>query len=94
MALLGVLLARYIFGADTAVEREFAVRTEKRVALQWHFRDEWRVWLSVNGYGSDFKTEGYHPSFTYIVSDYVPVVKKIGNRYQISFRSEIATGIP
>jgi hypothetical protein len=89
-----VLAAMCLFGADTVVEHDFALRSEKRVALQWHFHDEWRVWLAVNGYGSDFEREGYHPSFTYIVSDYQPMVKKIGAKYQITFKSEIANDIP
>ena len=95
-AALSALLMCFMlaWGHDMAVEHDYAVRSEKQVALQWHFRDEWRVWLSIRGYGTDFKAEGYHPSFTYIVSDYKPMIKKIGSKYQITFTSEIAEDIP
>jgi hypothetical protein len=71
--------------------------TPGKVALEWTFHEESRVWCEFRSFnGSEWGKEGYHPSFTYIyVKDYVPTVKKIdADHYQITFHSPIATDIP
>jgi hypothetical protein len=37
----------------------------------------------------------YHPNWTYIITDYKPIVKKLSyGKYQISFTSDIMEGLP
>jgi len=98
--LVSVLLAKFVLAPlyikAQSANKEFALTSSKNVGFSWLFHDEVRVWLEVKGYNSDadYKREGFHPSFTYIVSKYKPIVKKIGDKYQITFTSEIAEGIP
>lgn len=67
-----------------------------KVAVEWHFYDEHRVWLSINTFASaSWPKEGYNPSFTYLRCQYKPIVKKMENgEWQVSFTSEIAENIP
>lgn len=42
----------------------------------------------------DWAKDGYNPSFTYLESNYKPMVKKIDGKWQIAFTSEIAEELP
>jgi hypothetical protein len=97
---LGIALAMRVAFDLTAQEVSVArpdkhtYLTDKKAAVEWHFHDEYRVWLSVNAYnGYNWAEEGYHPSFTYVLCNYKPVVRKLPNgSYQITFVSGIAGG--
>jgi hypothetical protein len=67
-----------------------------KVAIEWKFYEETRVWLSINSFDSKaWYNDGYNPSFTYIMSTALPVVKKLSNgQYQISFTSELTKDLP
>ena len=88
-------LASVTLAGDAPVV-EHVYRMPKKAALEWHLADEWRVWLEAVAYSSDadWVKDGYNPSFTYLVSDYKPMVKKIGGKWQIAFTSEIAEDLP
>jgi hypothetical protein len=67
-----------------------------RLAVEWRFHDETRAWLSVNSYNhADWLHDGYDPSFTYILSQYRPVVVQSKNgQWQITFECSICGGLP
>lgn len=82
-----------------ADDKTHTLATDGKVAVQWHFHDEYRVWLSVNSYSADdWVKDGYNPSFTYVRCQYKPVVRKQKDgQWVITFSSEIADvgdGIP
>jgi hypothetical protein len=58
--------------------------------------DEWHKWLWIGRINKTAKPErGFDPSFTFIICDYKPMVKKLKDgRWQIQFTSEIAENIP
>lgn len=91
--LIILLLTASVLAQD---QKNHTLITDGKVAVQWHFYDEYRVWLSVNSYsGGDWKKDGYNPSFTYIRCQYKPIIKKMPDgQWQITFTSEIAEGIP
>ncbi len=82
--------------APAQQEKEHALFMPGKVAVEWHFVDEHRVWLSVNSFAKgDWVKDGYNPSFTYVLSQYKPMVKKLPDgQYQITFASEIAQDVP
>jgi hypothetical protein len=47
-------------------------------------------WLTIARHGDN----AWHPSFVNILVDYKPIVRKVGNQYEITFTSEIAEDIP
>jgi hypothetical protein len=68
-----------------------------KVAVEWHFQDEFRVWLSINSYSrtDEWEKDGYNPSFVYIRCRYIPMVKKLKDgTYQITFTSELTKNLP
>jgi hypothetical protein len=68
-----------------------------KLAAEWTFHEESRVWLSVESANHrDWPEEGFHPSHTYVlVKDYKPVVKQVGKeKWQITFTSPIAEELP
>ena len=89
------MLASLTLAADLAVV-EHVYRMPKKAALEWRLVDEWRVRLTAVAYSSDadWSKDGYNPSFTYLVSDYKPMVKKVSGKWQIAFTSEIAEDLP
>ena len=58
--------------------------------------DEHRVWLSINTFDNkSWPKEGWHPSFTYLMSHYRPVIKRLPNgQWQISFTDELSKDLP
>lgn len=64
------------------------------IDLSFHFSDgEARNWLTIANH--DPVTNDFHPSLTNIISDYKPIVRKLGpNKYEITFTSEIAEDLP
>ena len=94
-AIAALIIVTVIKCGAQPLDRDYVLQTPKKVALQWHFHDEWRVWITAYSYDSDYKTEGYHPSFTYIVSDYRPIVKQLPNgKWQITFTDELSKDLP
>jgi len=63
-----------------------------KVAIEWKFVDAYRVWLSINSLaGSEWIQEGYHPGFTYLRSQFKPIVKQLPEgQYEITFSAEIS----
>lgn len=91
-----LLVLLLLTASAAANDTNHTLITEGKVAVEWHFYDEHRVWLSVNSYsGHDWANDGYNPSFTYIRCQYKPMVKKLlDGQYQITFASEIMEGVP
>jgi hypothetical protein len=87
------LIASTLPGQD---QQQHTVIMPGKVAVEWHFIDEHRVWLSVNSFSKgDWAKDGYNPSFTYLRCQYKPQVKKMADgQWQITFVSEIAEDIP
>ena len=55
--------------------------------------EKWLIVMRFDTKGTD--QHGFDPSFTYCVSRYKPVVKKLPNgMWQVSFTSEIAENLP
>jgi hypothetical protein len=77
-------------------EQQHTLFMPGKVAVEWHFYEEHRVWLSVNSFAKgDWIKDGYNPSFTYVLSHYKPIVKKLPNgQWQVTFASEIAEDMP
>lgn len=61
--------------------------TPGRVGIEWKAVDDTRVWLTIVGAdATSWQWEGYHPSFTYILVRYKPVVRQIAeHEYEITF---------
>jgi hypothetical protein len=72
--------------------------TPGKVAVQWTFHDESRVWMEVRNFNSrDFPGEGWNPSYSEIVvkAEYRPKLRKLPDgRWAISFMSEVAADLP
>ena len=60
----------------------------------WKFYGERRAWLKAFRYDGKEAKNGYDPSFTYLVSDYIPQVKKIAGKYQITFTDQLTKDLP
>ena len=90
-ALIGTL-AGVIIGQVVEVPNEATVTADH--VFVWKFYGERRAWLKAYRYDGKDAKNGYDPSFTFLVSDYVPVTKKVNGKYQISFTSEIAKDLP
>lgn len=92
------LLAIFLLTSSVCAQQEqqHTLFMPGKVAVEWHFVDEHRVWLSVNSFAKgDWVKDGYHPSFTYVLCQYKPVVKQLPNgQWQITFVSDIAENIP
>jgi hypothetical protein len=91
-ALCGVLLAKLIFGQD--VQAPTALEKKDSMTFVWKFHEEHRPWLKVFQFDRKDAGNGYDPSYVYLVSDYKPMVKKVGGKWQITFTSEIAENLP
>jgi hypothetical protein len=53
------------------------------------------TWLTVSRINRKDDPDTWHPSMTYLVSDYVPLVKKLqSGKYQITWSSELCKELP
>jgi hypothetical protein len=72
----------------------------RRVLYVWgKVADEWKLWLYVTRANlKDDERRGFDPSYTVMLSDYKPIVRKLDNgKYTITFTNELAElngGIP
>jgi len=98
-ALVGVLLARFIFGQGAATfDLGQTPKNEAPVRIVVHGGVSGN-WMSIERANkSDLAPVGeggFDPSYTYILVDFKPLVKKLRNgRYEIQFTAEIAEDIP
>jgi hypothetical protein len=60
-----------------------------RIALEWFLVDEHRVWLEIHTADKNsWPKDGWHPSFTSIISQYKPLVNKTKDgKWEITFTS-------
>lgn len=66
-----------------------------KLAVEWMFHGEHRVWLAINYTGDDFKGVGYHPNWTNIITKYKPITKKLSDgTYEITFTSDLTEKLP
>lgn len=75
----------------------FATVSDRILLLKCKFTgDAPRNWLIVEAHNSyEFRERGYDPSYTRIVADYKPKVRKMENgQWEIQFTSEVAEGLP
>ena len=87
-----ILLAYWICYGQTTPGNNHAYVLPGKVAIEWKFADAYRVWLSINSLaGSEWIQEGYHPGFTYLRSQFKPIVKQLPEgQYEITFSAEIS----
>ena len=94
--LLIALALRLVF--DLAHAQDVQVPTDPNLkssmTFRWLFYSEKRDWLKVYQFDGKDAKRGYDPSYTYLVSDYKPLIKKIGGKWQVTFTSELAEGLP
>jgi hypothetical protein len=64
------------------------------VAFRGRVAGEWLEWLKVARHNGGESADLWHPCYTNIVSDYKPIVKKRGDKWEIEFVSEIAEKLP
>jgi len=96
-ALIGVLLAKCIFG-QSFVSDGLPASDGKATRIQIEGGVS-GVWLTVERAN---KTDprptgkgGFDPSYTYLLSDFKPLIKKLKNgKWEIQFTAEIAENIP
>lgn len=76
-------------GEPVTVNHVYA--TPGKVGIEWKAESETRVWLTVVGAdATSWQWEGYHPSFTYILVRYKPIVRQIAEReYEITFTPDL-----
>ena len=66
-----------------------------KLAVEWVFHGEHRIWMSVNYSAKDFKEVGYHPNWTNIITKYKPITKKLSDgTYEITFTSDLTENLP
>lgn len=75
---------------------EYYVDGNKVIIIKGRVADELRGWLIIEAHNASyFKQRGFDPCYTHIVSDYVPLVRKLPTgAWEIMFTSEIAKDLP
>jgi hypothetical protein len=95
-ALLGVLIAKFLFGQVAApldLTRPIDDSAPTRIEIKGGVSGTWLLVRRANT--SDPQRRGFDPSYTYLISDFKPMVKKLKNdKYLIQFTSELAEGLP
>jgi hypothetical protein len=66
------------------------------IIIKGRYAGGWHEWLLIEAHNSyDWKKDGYHPSYTRLVSKYKPLGRKLKNGdWEIMFTSEIAADLP
>lgn len=82
--------------AQTVQTPTDTVANTTAISVQGKVADKWRTWLWVRRVNTkDYDARGYDPSYTVLVSDYKPIVRKLDSgKYSITFTSEIAQDLP
>ena|SRR5215813_2502527 len=78
-----------VFNSTT---REAEERAPRDILLATGETGHWATIARFNKH--DPSARGFHPSYTVIFCKYKPIVKKVGDNWQITFTSEIAENIP
>lgn len=94
MALLGVLLAKCVFGQMMPVDEKRTLDSEPHdILLIDHLHGHW---LTVGRINHKEPGAEFNPNWTYIrtQSGIIPVIKKHGDSYQITFTSELTKDLP
>lgn len=76
---------------------DFSMTTMPYVAaVRGRVAGEERSWLFIRSANHrDWMQQGYEPSYTYVICDYKPMVKKRDDgTWEITFTSEVAENIP
>lgn len=69
---------------------------DRVILIKGKVAGDMRDWLRIEAHnGREWKDNGFDPSYTRIVSDYMPMFRKMPNgTWEIMFTSEIARDIP
>src|SRR4030095_15495725 len=93
-ALAGVLLAKLVLGQSAAtfdIERP-ADGQPTRIEVKGGISGTWLVVERVNK--TALEPKGFDPSFTYLMSDFKPMIKKLKDgKYLIQFTCDICEGL-
>jgi hypothetical protein len=94
-ALVLACSGQVIITPTTANKEDFATEA-KSIEIIGKYSGEWRRWMWIGRVNTTDKPEqGFHPSMTYIVSDYKPIAKRLSDgHWLIQFTSELAENIP
>jgi hypothetical protein len=79
-----------------AAPQSFVTGTDKAVIFHGRVAGDMKSWLVIESHnGPQWKQNGYDPSLTSIVVDYMPMFRKtVNGKWEICFTSEIAKDIP
>jgi len=71
-------------------------RDARAIPVEGKIAGDWRAWLWISRVNlRDTESRGFDPSYTVLLSDYKPIVRKLDNgKWSVTFTSEIAQGIP
>lgn len=78
-----------IFTSNSEAERE---KQPRDIILACGLTGHWATIARFNK--SDKEARGYEPNYTVIFCKYKPMIKQVGEIWQITFTSEIAENIP
>ena len=100
--LVAAVAMRTIFDAKAQnMEQQFATpvvtaANGKMLTFTATIAGERRYWMTVEAHnGYSFEVDGFHPSYTSVVVDYKPIVRKLpSGQFEIEFTSEIAEKLP
>jgi hypothetical protein len=96
--LVATIAMRAVFDAKAQdfVTPVVTASTGKMLTFTATIAGEPRHWMTIEAHNGDlFEIDGFHPSYTSIVADYKPIVRKLASgQWEIQFTSEIAEGLP
>ena len=94
-ALVGILVAKWVL-AQTAVPFDIGRPADgqpTRIEIKGGVSGTWLVVGRANKNAPDAR--GFDPSYTYLISDFKPMIKKLRNgKYEIQFTCDICEGLP
>lgn len=94
-ALVGIIIAKLVL-AQTAVPFDIerpADGQPTRIEVKGGVSGTWLIVSRANKMAPDAR--GFDPSYTYLISDFKPMVKKLRNgKYQIQFTCDICEDLP
>lgn len=95
-ALLGLLLAKFMFGQPAVsfdATRPLGEEAPSRIEVKGGVSGAWLVINRANK--KDPRGRGFDPSYTYMISDFKPMVKQLkSGKWQIQFECSICEGLP
>jgi hypothetical protein len=95
-ALLGLVLAKLLLGQAAVpfdMTQPVGAQAPSRIEIKGGVSGTWLVVNRANK--TDPLGKGFDPSYTYLISDFKPVAKKLKDgKWQIQFVSEIAENLP